>query len=198
MKTRTREFIHLSLRFSTIYLKSFQLSLKRKNYLFYKKCHHPVIYIYILYISKRNIPISRSRGVFLSVKNYYPNYLNYRGPRVFSCTNPWLNEADTQWEREREREIPFTLYSRSIFTKVGWKGTKRGGGTQRERGRKKSISSTRALWQRDYHGMHATHHYFRLYRFCIFFFFFLFAPLTRLDDALYARSWKMNHSTLFS
>lgn len=131
MKTRTREFIHLSLRFSTIYLKSFQLSLKRKNYLFYKKCHHPVIYI--LYTSKRNIPISRSRGVFLSVKNYYPNYLNYRGPRVFSCTNPWLNEADTQWEREREREIPFTLYSRSIFTKVGWKGTKRGGETERER-----------------------------------------------------------------
>ena len=36
-------------------------------------------------------------------------------------------------EREREREIPFTLYSRSIFTKVGWKGTKRGGGTERER-----------------------------------------------------------------
>lgn len=109
--------------------------------------------------------------MFLSVKNYYPNYLNYRGPRVFSCTNPWLNEADARWERERERDSfslsVYAVYSRSIFTKVGWKGTKakRGGGT--ERGRKKSISSTRALWQRDYHGMHATHHYFRLYRFCI-------------------------------
>lgn len=169
MKTRTREFIHLSLRFSTIYLKSFRLSLKRKNYLFYKKCHHPVIYI--LYTSKRNIPISRSRGVFLSVKNYYPNYLNYRGPRVFSCTNPWLNEADTRWERKRERERSLLRCIHGVFSRKWDEKGQREAEGQRERGRKKSISSTRALWQRDYHGMHATHHYFRLYRFCIFFSF---------------------------
>lgn len=78
--------------------------------------------------------------MFLSVKNYYPNYLNYRGPRVFSCTNPWLNEADARWERERERErFLFPVCVRCVFTEYFHEsGMKRDKGKERRRDRERA------------------------------------------------------------
>ena len=124
--------------------------------------------------------------VFLSVKNYYPNYLNYRGPRVFSCTNPWLNEADSERERERERD-PFYAVFTEYFHESGMKRDK-----ERRRDREREGERNRSQVRVHFDNVTTTGCMRRtitsVYIVSAFFFLFLFAPLTRLDDALYARS----------
>lgn len=105
------------------------------------------------YTSKQSIPIFRSLytytykvyiawGFSLS-KIITPIILITAGPRVFSCTNPWSNEADTQWERERERD-PFSLSVYAVFTEYFHEsGMKRDKSKERRRDREREREGER-------------------------------------------------------